>query len=99
MKKVWMFALALVFSAAVALAGGDVCRLASEGLRIAKVDSAARSMVVRTPEGREMTIHWSDATKIEGALKEGETVRGQVSAKDGKLWASSLQVVPARRAS
>ena len=92
MKKIGALALASALCVAVALAGGDLCVISSEGATIAKLDAAAKEMIVKTSYGKEMTVYWSESTKIEGTLKPGETVRVQAAYKDGKLWASSLQV-------
>src|SRR5262249_3470548 len=97
-KKTGALALVIALCVAVALAGGDLCAISSEGATIAKLDSTARTMVVRTSYGKEMTVYWSEATKIEGTLKQGETVRIQASYKDGRIWASSLQVGPVKKA-
>ena len=92
MKKFWALAIAFAFCAAVGLAGGDLCQIASTGATISQLNAAGRSMVVKTAEGREMRIYWNEETKIEGTLKEGETVVAQASHKNGKIWATSLRV-------
>jgi Cu/Ag efflux protein CusF len=90
MKKVLTFAVALVFCAAVGLAHGHGGGTAAT---ITKVDMAAKSMVVKTVDGKEMTIYWNDTTRLRGGdLKEGETVHFRSSEKDGKTWATSVYV-------
>jgi Domain of unknown function (DUF5666) len=87
MKKALVLGMVLVFCAAVGLAHGS----GTEGT-ITKVDMAGKSMVVKTADGKDMTIYWNDATKVEGTLKEGETVHVKTSNKDGKTWASWVHV-------
>ena len=90
MKKVLTLAVALVFCAAVGLAHG---RHGGTSATISKVDMANKSMVVKTVDGKEMTIYWNDQTRLRGSdLKEGETVRFRSSEKDGKIWAKSVYV-------
>ena len=59
---------------------------------ITKVDMAGKSMVVKTADGKDMTIYWNDTTKLQGTPKEGETVHFKASEKDGKSWASWVHV-------
>ena len=88
MKKALALGLLLAFSAAVGLAHGH------HGIEatITKLDMAGKSMVVKTTDGKDMTIYWNDTTKVEGTLKEGETVYVKASEKDGKTWATSVHV-------
>ena len=89
MKKVLSLAVALVFCAAVGLAHG---RHGTEAT-ITRVDQVAKSMVVKTADGKEMTIYWNDQTRLGGdPLKEGATVHFRSSEKDGKIWAQSVYV-------
>jgi hypothetical protein len=99
MKKIWVLAIFFAFCTAVALAGGDLCQLERTGGTISRLDSAAKLMVIKLSDSREMKIYWSDATRIEGTLKEGEKVRVQASFKDGKAWATSMHIVPVNRSS
>ena len=69
MKKALALAVVLVLCAAVGLAHGGKSTEAT----ITKVDMAGKSMVVKTADGKEATIYWNDATKVQGTLKEGET--------------------------
>ena len=89
MKKALALAVVLVFCAAVGLAHGKDGGMAGT---ITKVDQASKSMVVKTADGKEMTVYWNDSTKVEGTLKEGETVHFKSSDKDGKTWATSVHV-------
>lgn len=93
MKKVLALAVALVFCAAVGLAGGEHGKggKATEAT-ISKLDSAGKSMVVKTADGKELTIYWNDETKVQGTLKEGETIHVKTTDKDGKTWATSIHV-------
>lgn len=89
MKKVLTFAVALVFCAAVGLAHG---KGHGTSATITKVDMAAKSMVVKTVDGKDMTIYWNDDTKLTGVPKEGETVHFRSADKDGKTLATSVYV-------
>ena len=88
MKKALALGMVLVFCAAVGLAHGGKGVEAT----ITKVDMAAKSMVVKTTDGKDMTIYWNDATKLQGTPKEGETVHFKTSDKDGKSWATWVHV-------
>jgi uncharacterized protein (DUF1684 family) len=88
MKKALAFGLVLVFCAAVGLAHGHDATEAT----ITKLDMASKSMVVKTADGKDLTIYWNDATKVQGTLKEGETVHVKTSDKDGKTWATWVHV-------
>ena len=87
MKKAMVLSLVFAFCAAVGLAHGK----ATEAT-ITKVDMAAMSMVVKTVDGKDMTIYWNDATKLQGTPKEGEPVQLKTSDKDGKTWAKWVHV-------
>ena len=92
MKKVLALAIALGFCAAIGLAGGGHDKGKSTEATITKLDSAAKSMVVKTADGKEMTIYWNDDTKVQGTLKEGETIHVKTADKDGKTWATYVHV-------
>jgi hypothetical protein len=89
MKKVLSLAVALVFCAAVGLAHGKGGGMEAT---ISKIDMAGKSMVVKTVDGKDMTIYWNDETKVHGTFKEGETIHFRSSDKDGKTWATSVYV-------
>ena len=92
MKKALALAVMIAVCAAVGLASaGDHAGKATEAT-ITKLDMAAKSMVVKTADGKEMTLFWTDATKVQGTLKEGETVHVKTSEKDGKTWATWVHV-------
>jgi hypothetical protein len=92
MKKALAFAVLIAMCAAVGFAAsGDHMGKSTEAT-ITKLDMAGKSMVVKTADGKEMTIFWNDATKVQGTLKEGETVHVKTSEKDGKTWASWVHV-------
>jgi hypothetical protein len=88
MKKALALGLVLVFCAAVGLAHGHNATEAT----ITKVDMAGKSMVVKTADGKDMTIYWNDATKVQGTPKEGEIVHVKTTEKDGKTWATWVHV-------
>ena len=61
--------------------------------KVTKVDTAGKSLVVKDAAGKETTLYWTDATKLEGGeLKEGQTVHYKAAEKDGKMWASWIHV-------
>ena len=88
MKKALALGLVLVFCAAVGLAHGHRGTEAT----ITKLDMAGKSMVVKTEGGKDMTIYWNDATKVQGTLTEGAIVHVKTAEKDGKTWATSVHV-------
>ena len=87
MKKALALGMVLLFCAAVGFA-------AHGGMEatITKVDMAGKSMVVKGADGKETTIYWNDATKLQGTPKEGETVHVKTTQKDGKNWATWVHV-------
>lgn len=87
MKKAVVLSLVFAFCAAVGMAHGTATQAT-----ITKVDMAAKSMVVKTADGKDMTIYWNDTTKLQGTPKEGEAVQFQSSDKDGKSWAKWVHV-------
>ncbi len=88
MRKALAIGVVLVFCAAIGLAHGGK---ATEGT-ITKLDMAGKSMVVKTADGKDITVYWNDATKVQGTLKEGETVHLKTAEKDGKTWATWVHV-------
>jgi hypothetical protein len=100
MKKALALAVVLAFCSALALAfGGDAKGGKATEATISKLDMAAKSMVVKTADGKEMTIYWNDDTKVQGVLKEGETVHVKTADKDGKTWATWVHVGKMKKAS
>jgi hypothetical protein len=92
MKKALALAVVMVFCAALGFAAaGEHMGKATEAT-ITKLDMAGKSMVVKTADGKDMTIYWDDATKVQGTLKEGEAVHVKTSDKDGKTWATWVHV-------
>jgi Cu/Ag efflux protein CusF len=91
MKKALALAVVMVFCAAIGFAAHGEHGTATEAT-ITKVDMAGKSMVVKTADGKDMTIYWNDTTKLQGTPKEGETVHFKASEKDGKSWASWVHV-------
>ncbi len=91
MKKALTLAAIAVFCSVVALAGQHVGATGVAGT-ISKVDMAGKSMVVKTADGKETTIYWNDATKLQGTVKEGEMVHVKTTDKDGKAWATWVKV-------
>jgi hypothetical protein len=93
MKKVLGIAVAIMLCVSlVALAGGDK-GAGKMGGTISKLDMAQKMMVVKDKDGKEWSIYWNDATKVEGGeLKEGEMVHFKAAEQDGKMWASWVHV-------
>jgi hypothetical protein len=80
-----------VFCAVVGLAGQNMDGKGISGT-ISKVDMTGKSMVVKAADGKETTIYWNDATKLQGTVKEGEMVHVKTTDKDGKAWATWVKV-------
>jgi len=93
MRKFLALAVVAVFCAVVALANEPAEKhgKAMEGT-VSKLDMAGKSMVVKFNDGTEKTLYWDDATKVQGTLKEGETIHVRTSEKDGKTWATWVHV-------
>ncbi|MEP6994378.1 MAG: hypothetical protein ABI968_07650 [Acidobacteriota bacterium] len=90
MKKALALGVMVVLCAAIGLAHD--AKGGSTEATITKLDMAGKSMVVKTADGKDMTIYWNDATQVQGTLKEGETVHVKTSDKDGKTWATWVHV-------
>ena len=92
MKKALALTVVMVMCAAIGFAAaGEQSGKAIEAT-ITKVDIAGKSMVVKTVDGKDMTIYWNDSTKLQGLPKEGELVHVKTSDKDGKAWATWVHV-------
>ncbi len=91
MKKALTLAVIAVFCAVVGLASQPMDGKAIAGT-ISKVDMAGKSMVVKTADGKDVTVYWNDTTKVQGTVKEGEMVHIKATEKDGKAWATSVHV-------
>jgi hypothetical protein len=66
---------------------------------IASVDTRAKSFVVRATDGKDTLLFWSSATGVTGGtLAGGLRVRVKWMKKQGKNWATSVEVIrqPAR---
>ena len=93
MKKVWALSLmAVLCLAVVAVAGDDKMGGKPMEAKIVSVDAAAQSMTVKDAAGKETTLYWNDATKVEGEVKAGETIHYKATEKDGKWWATWVHV-------
>lgn len=91
MRKALLLSVVLVFCAALGLASAGDKGGATEAT-ITKLDMSSKSMVVKTTGGQEMTVYWDESTKLEGTLKEGETVHVKTAEKDGKTLATWVHV-------
>jgi hypothetical protein len=91
MKKVLALAAAAIF--VVAAAGSLFASSGTVEGTIRKVNLPDKWMVVADTSGRETTIFWSDATKVEGGdPKAGEKVTVKAIEKDGKTCATWVHV-------
>ena len=90
MKRVLALAAVLGFCAAIGLANAERAKGSATEATITKLDNANKSMVVKTADGKEMTIYWNESTKMHGDLKEGDTIHVRTAEKDGKIWATSV---------
>ncbi len=99
MRKISALSLVAALCVATAsIAGGDQMDDKPMEGKITKVDKASRTMAVKDAAGRESTLYWNDATKVEGgALKEGATVHYKATERDGKWWATWVHVGPMPR--
>ena len=97
MKKVIGIAVAVMLCVSlVALAGGDK-EAGKMGGTITRLDTTEKLMVIKDKDGKEWSIYWNDATKVEGGeLKEGEPVHIKAWEQDGKMWASWVHVGEAK---
>ena len=89
--------MAVLCIAVVAIAGDDKMSgdKAHHGMKgtITKVDMAGKMMMVKDSDGKETTVYWNDATKVEGGeMKEGMKVHYKGESKDGKMMASWVHV-------
>lgn len=93
MKKVLGIAVAAMLCVSlVALAGGDK-GAGKMGGTISTLDTAQKMLVVKDKDGKDWTLYWTDATKVEGGeLKVGEMVHFKATEKEGKMWADWLHV-------
>ncbi|HTO88136.1 MAG TPA: hypothetical protein VMR54_11505 [Thermoanaerobaculia bacterium] len=96
MRKISALSLvAALCMAAVSIAVGDQMDDKPMEGRVTKADKASRTMTVKDAAGKESTLYWNDATKVEGGeLKEGATVHYKAIEKDGKWWATWVHVGP-----
>jgi len=65
---------------------------------ISSVDNNAKSMVVKDADGKEVTIFWTDTTRLSGELTQGAAVNLQTTEQDGKTVATSIQVSSSKKA-
>ncbi|HEY1249664.1 MAG TPA: hypothetical protein VGH97_00655 [Thermoanaerobaculia bacterium] len=65
---------------------------------VSSVDNTAKSLVVKDADGKEVTIFWTDATRLSGELSQGASVMLQTMEQDGKTVATSIQVSSSKKA-
>jgi hypothetical protein len=64
---------------------------------ISSVDNSAKSFIVKDSSGKEVTVFWTDATRLSGELTEGASVMLQTTQQDGKTVATSIQVSSSKK--
>ena len=104
MKRITIITLAvvLVFSFA-AFAKGTAKHPASHGRefsgQITSVNAQAKSLVLHSGN-KDLTIYWTDATKVTGGeVKTGEKATIRSMEKNGKWWATSVRITGSAAAS
>ena len=105
MRKILVFALAAAFlvSGAVIASAQSQSAPSQQGSMksirgtISSVDNNAKSMVVKDADGKEVTIFWTDATRLSGELTQGASVQLQTMEQDGKTVATSVQVSSSKK--
>lgn len=102
MKRILTLAFAsLLLVGSIALAGSK--KTASHGHAahgtIASMDSNAKTFVLKTGGGKELTVSWNDATTVKGGtLKEGEMVEIRTVDSNGQHVATVIQIEPVKPA-
>ena len=106
MKRSLVLALALAFSlSAVATVSAQSTQDSSKSqssmksLRgtVSSVDNTAKSFVLKASSGKEVTVFWTDSTRMSGDLKEGSSVTLQIADQGGKMVATSVDVEAAKK--
>ena len=105
MRKVLVFALAaafLVTGAVIASAQSQSAPSQSTSMKslrgtISSVDNNAKSMVVKDADGKEVTVFWTDSTRLSGELTQGAAVNLQTTEQDGKTMATAIQVSSSKK--
>ncbi len=65
---------------------------------VVSVDTTGKSFMLRDESGRQSTIYWDSSTELKGGPpKEGQSVELSGVNRDGKLVASTIQVVAAEK--
>lgn len=97
-RTVWVSLLALVISvcvASVSTAKGNHAMTMTG--TISSLDQSGKTFSLKSSDGKETAISWTDATKVRGGeLKDGERVNVSVFPKDGKNIATSIRISPAK---
>src|SRR5262245_41362063 len=86
----WAVASGCVGTLAVATPGPSQSDTKSVTGVVSQVDMNAKSMVIKDATGNEVTVYWNEATKVNGDLREGSTVKIDTREQDGKTWATSI---------
>jgi len=99
MKRTLTLSIAsLLLAGSFALAGSN--KAASHGKpahgTVASLDSTAKTFVLKTAGGKDMTVTWNDATAVKGGtLKDGEAVEIRTMDSHGQHVATVIQIAPA----
>jgi YD repeat-containing protein len=59
---------------------------------VVSVDNAGKTVTVKNKAGKETVLTWDDSTKLEGTLKEGETIHYKAHTMGGKTMATWIHV-------
>ena len=99
MKRTLTLSIAsLLLVGSFALAGSNTHGHAARGT-VASMDSNAKTFVLKTAGGKDMTVSWNDATAVKGGtLKEGEQVEIRTVDSNGQHVATAIQIEAAKPA-
>jgi Domain of unknown function (DUF5666) len=65
---------------------------------VASVDQSGKSFVVKDEaSGKDVTVYWDSATKVNGDLKPGSMVSLQTTDQGGKMMATSIDIKSAKK--
>jgi hypothetical protein len=65
---------------------------------VASVDQSGKSFVIKDEAtGKEVTVYWDSATKVNGDLKPGSMVSIQTTDQGGKVMATSIDAKGAKK--
>ena len=98
-KVVALSAILILFLAAAGQATHKGKMARKTEATIVSVDNAGKTVTVKDKAGKETVLIWDDSTKLQGTLKEGETIHFKAHTKDGKTMATWIHVGPMEKMS